>query len=67
MIRNHKDRPDRDNITCMIKINAPSFDGKHDPHVFSNRLTGMNNFFGQHETSEVCIVHFAKMKLVRSV
>ena len=47
-----------------IKVDAPSFDGRLDPKVFSDWLADMDHFFQWHGLPDPQRVGFAKMKLV---
>ena len=62
--RNHDRYEGRDDV-LKIKIDAPEFDGRFDPDVFSDWLSCMDKFFDWHMMSDERMVRFAKMKLVK--
>ncbi|XP_038985543.1 uncharacterized protein LOC120111737 [Phoenix dactylifera] len=55
--------PDED-IMRGIRIEAPTFDGRLDPKVFSDWLHEMDHFFEWYNLSEGKRVRFARMKLL---
>ena len=58
-------QPQRD-ITKKVKVNAPEFDGRMDPNVFSDWLVAIEEYFDWYEMIDSERVRFAKMKLTNS-
>ena len=58
-------QPQRD-ITKKVKVNAPEFDGRMDPNVFSDWLVAIEEYFDWYEMIDSERVRFAKMKLINS-
>ena len=58
-------QPQRD-ITKQVKVNAPEFDGRMDPNVFSDWLVSIEEYFDWYEMIDSERVRFAKMKLTNS-
>ena len=58
-------QPQRD-ITKKFKVNAPEFDGRMDPNVFSDWLVSIEEYFDWYEMIDSERVRFAKMKLTNS-
>eukprot|EP00268_Persea_americana_P024504 TRINITY_DN23914_c0_g4_i3.p1 TRINITY_DN23914_c0_g4~~TRINITY_DN23914_c0_g4_i3.p1 ORF type:complete len:415 (+),score=60.05 TRINITY_DN23914_c0_g4_i3:201-1445(+) len=57
--------PDPDGwVMKSVKIDAPTFDGRMDPQVFSDWLSDMDHYFKWYEMSEARKVKLATMKLV---
>jgi len=54
-------------MTHKVKIETPAFDGAYDPQVFSDWISYMNYYFEWYNMPEEHKVHFARMKLHRSV
>jgi len=46
------------------KIEALTFDGRHDPLIFDMRIRDMDQFFEWHNLSDNKKVRFAKMMLI---
>ena len=61
----HVRQPQRD-ITKQVKVNAPEFDGRMDPNVFSDWLVSIEEYFDWYEMIDSERVRFAKMKLTNS-
>jgi hypothetical protein len=51
-------------ILSPNKIEAPTFDGRHDPWIFDMWIRDMDRFFEWHNMSDNRKVRFAKMKLI---
>ena len=58
-------QPQRD-ITKQVKVNAPEFDGRMDPNVFTDWLVSIEEYFDWYEMIDSERVRFAKMKLTNS-
>ena len=58
-------QPQRD-ITKKVKVDAPEFDGRMDPNVFSDWLVVIEEYFDWYEMIDSERVRFAKMKLTNS-
>ena len=61
----HVRKPQRD-ITKIVKVSAPEFDGRMDPTAFSNWLVAIEEYFDWYEMNYSDRVRFAKMKLTNS-
>ena len=47
-----------------IKVEAPTFDGRLDPIVFTDWVREMDHFFEWHQLSDDKKIRFVKMKLI---
>jgi hypothetical protein len=60
-----RDIPDHDEkLMGRVKIEAPTFDGRLNPKVFSDWMREMDHFFEWYDFSEEKRARFAKMKLI---
>uniref|UniRef100_A0A2N9HIP4 Integrase catalytic domain-containing protein n=1 Tax=Fagus sylvatica TaxID=28930 RepID=A0A2N9HIP4_FAGSY len=60
-----RDFPDHDEkLMGRVKIEAPTFDGRLNPKVFSDWMREMDHFFEWYDFSEEKRARFAKMKLI---
>lgn len=53
-------------MTRKIKVDAPDFDGRHDPNAFVDWLDRLEDYFEFYGMTDIHMVRFAKMKLVGS-
>lgn len=61
--RRHDRRPRTDDITKKVTVEAPSFDGRHDPKAFSDWLSVIDDYFDWYDMRDERRIRFAKMKL----
>ena len=64
---NHNGLRDYDDRMSKEKIGAPTFDGYHDPWVFTDWLRQMEKFFDYYHWAENKKVRYARMKLIGRV
>ena len=59
-------RNDDDEIVRRIKVDSPTFDGAHDPMIFSDWLADIDYYFNWYKISKECKVQLARMRLTWS-
>lgn len=59
---NPQEDPD-DPLLKLLKVEAPSFDGSHNPSAYLEWETSMDRYFDWYPMSEARKVRFAKMRL----